>query len=64
MTRTMRFDGTPQRCHGALHLSVCAALCHCKEAPLVLSLRAKRSNLSLINKHYLLIRDEGAYVLR
>ncbi|MFO0793345.1 MAG: hypothetical protein U0586_04700 [Candidatus Brocadiaceae bacterium] len=53
MTRTMRFDGTLHVVivHRALSLRIGSG--HCD---LILSLRAKRSNLSLINKQYLLIK--------
>ncbi|MFO0793802.1 MAG: hypothetical protein U0586_07045 [Candidatus Brocadiaceae bacterium] len=53
MTRTMRFDGTPHVVIMQCALSLQGGTGHCD---LILSLRAKQSNLSLMNKQYLLIR--------
>ncbi|MFO0794377.1 MAG: hypothetical protein U0586_09985 [Candidatus Brocadiaceae bacterium] len=57
MTQTMHFDGTHCTLHCALHpVVVHCALSLQRRSDLILSLRAKRSNLSFINKQYLLIR--------
>ncbi|MFO0795609.1 MAG: hypothetical protein U0586_16280, partial [Candidatus Brocadiaceae bacterium] len=53
MTQTMRFDGTLHVVIVHCSLSLQRVTGHCD---LILSLRAKRSNLSPINKQYLLTK--------
>jgi hypothetical protein len=53
MTRSIRFDGTLHVVMVHCILSLCIALCH---NYLILPLRAKQSDLSLVNKQYLLIK--------
>ncbi|MFO0794859.1 MAG: hypothetical protein U0586_12470 [Candidatus Brocadiaceae bacterium] len=53
MTRTMRFDGTLHVVIVHCILSLCIAQVGTGHCDFILSLRAKRSNLSLVNKQYL-----------